>query len=134
MRSTIVAHAAEDELVSFPFLQQGDEGPSVSALQLALAALGFDVGAVDGVFGDSTTTAVIRFQESQRVRASGTVDDTTWALLGGQPFNSTELTEISAKEFPSIARSLFFGGDADAYLNDLGIDAASINDDELPVG
>jgi N-acetylmuramoyl-L-alanine amidase len=120
--------------VSNPFLQQGDESPSVSALQLALAALGFDVGEVDGVFGTSTTTALMRFQESQRVRATGTVDDNTWELLGGQPFKSTELTEISAKEFPSIARSLFFAGDVDGYLNDLGIDAASINDDERPVG
>jgi len=120
--------------MSNPFLQQGDEGPPVSALQLALAALGFDVGTVDGVFGKSTTNAVMQFQKNQRVPASGTVDDATWELLGGQPFDSTERTQISAKEFPSIARVLSFGGDADGYLEDLGIDATSISDDDNPVG
>lgn len=68
-----------------PFLQEGDEGPPVSALQLALATLGFDVGSVDGVFRDTTTNAVKQFQGSQGFRASGTVDDATWELLGGQP-------------------------------------------------
>src|SRR6266446_4353427 len=84
-------YGAENTLTSFqgkpmslPFLQQGNEGPVVSALQLALAALGFDVGPVDGMFGDATVSAVTQFQESQGVAASGTVDDATWELLGRQ--------------------------------------------------
>jgi peptidoglycan hydrolase-like protein with peptidoglycan-binding domain len=113
-----------------PFLQQGDEGPSVSALQLALAALGFDVGAIDGVFSEATAAAVLQFQESQGVAASGAVDDGTWEVLGGQPFDPSERTQVSAEEFPSIARAIFFNADIDGYLKDFGIDASSINDDE----
>jgi peptidoglycan hydrolase-like protein with peptidoglycan-binding domain len=116
--------------MSGPFLQQGDEGPSVSALQLALAALGFDVGAVDGVFNDATAAAVRQFQESQGVPASSAVDDDTWAALGGQPFDPSAVTQESAEEFPSIARLIYFSADIDAYLQDLGIDSSSINDDE----
>ena len=120
--------------MSGPFLQQGDEGPSVSALQLALAALGFDVGALDGFFSDSTTTAVLQFQQSQGVAATGTVDDATWELLGGQSFDPSEVTQVSAEEFPSIARVLSFGADIDGYLQDLGIDSTTIIDDEEPIG
>ncbi len=113
-----------------PFLQQGDVGPSVSALQLALAALGFDVGAIDGVFSATTAAAVLRFQQSQGVPASGTVDDQTWGVLGGQPFNPSDRTQVSAEEFPSIARAISFNADIDGYLNDLGIDASTIKGDD----
>jgi hypothetical protein len=77
---------------------------------------------------------VAQFQESQGVSATGTVDNSTWELLGGQSFDPTEATQVSAEEFPSIARAVFFGGDVDAYLLDLGIDPTSISDDEEPVG
>ena len=116
--------------MSFPVLQQGDEGPAVSALQLALSALGFDTGAVDGVFRDTTVAAVTQFQEAQGLAVTGVVDDATWESLGGQPFDSNEVTQVSAEEFPSIARALAFANDVDAYLEELGIDAASIVDDQ----
>lgn len=113
-----------------PLLQRGDEGPSVSALQLALAALGFDVGAVDGVFADTTAKALLLFQESQGVVTSGAADDDTWAALGSQPFDPSEKVQVNAEEFPSIARAILLGADIDAYLEDLGIDSASIIDDD----
>ena len=116
-----------------PSLQRGDEGPSVSALQLALAALGFDVGSVDGVFTDSTATAVSQFQASQGLDPSGAADDATWEALGGQPFDPSEKVQVSGDEFPSIARVLSFAEDVDAYLQDLGIDSTTITDDEAPV-
>ena len=116
--------------MALPTLQLGDEGPVVSALQLAVAALGFDVGEIDGVFSESTATAVAAFQESQGIDASGIVDDATWELLGGQPFDPSEGPEISVEEFPSIARVVSFGEDVDGYLNDLGIDASTIADDD----
>jgi peptidoglycan hydrolase-like protein with peptidoglycan-binding domain len=100
--------------MSGPALQRGDEGPSVSALQLALAALGFDVGDVNGVFGDTTAAAVLRFQNNQGIAATGTVNDDTWAALAGQPFEQSQRTQISAPEFPSIARAIFFANDTDA--------------------
>jgi peptidoglycan hydrolase-like protein with peptidoglycan-binding domain len=115
--------------MSLPTLQQGDSGPAVSALQVALAALGFDVGEIDGVFNEATAAAVRSFQQNQGTEASGIVDDPTWELLGGQPFQPDQKTQISAQEFPSIARALTFANDVDGYLEDLGIDAKSINDD-----
>lgn len=116
-----------------PSLQQGDDGPPVSALQLALAALGFDVGSVDGSFSDMTATAVSQFQESQKLDPSGVVDDATWEVLGGQSFDRSEQVQISGDEFPSIARALFFAEDVDAYLQDLGIDSTTITDNDAPV-
>jgi len=116
-----------------PDLQTGDEGPTVSALQLGLSALGFDVGPVDGVFSDTTATAVAAFQENQGLDPNGVVDAATWEALGGQSFDPSERVQVSGEAFPSIARALFFGADIDGYLQDLGIDSTTISDDEDPV-
>jgi peptidoglycan hydrolase-like protein with peptidoglycan-binding domain len=95
--------------MSLPTLQQGDQGPGVSAMQLALAALGFDVGKLDGVFSESTAIAVATFQKSQGLDPSGVVDDATWELLGGQAFDPSEGPQINIEEFPSLARVVIFG-------------------------
>lgn len=116
-----------------PFLERGDEGPVVSAAQLALAALGFDVGSVNGIFDDATAAAVMSFQENQGLAVTGSVDDETWAALGGQSFDPSERTEIGPEEAPSIARAVFFSSDIDGYLQDLGIDSTTIIDDDDPV-
>jgi membrane-bound lytic murein transglycosylase B len=46
----------------------------VRQLQIDLAALGFDVGEPDGVFGPATRTALSRFQRSKDLVADGYVD------------------------------------------------------------
>jgi peptidoglycan LD-endopeptidase CwlK len=45
------------------YLRKGDKGEAVKVLQMALNALSFKCGAVDGVFGESTEDALIRFQK-----------------------------------------------------------------------
>ena len=45
-------------------LRNGSQGPEVEVLQSKLQTLGFDVGVVDGDFGNGTKRAVIAFQES----------------------------------------------------------------------
>jgi hypothetical protein len=70
---------------------------------------------------------------SRRRKASSTLSDATWELLGGQSFDPSEATEVSADEFPSITRVLTFNQDIDGYLQDLGIDSTTILDDDEPV-
>jgi N-acetylmuramoyl-L-alanine amidase len=48
-------------------------GDDVAELQQRLGALGFDVGRVDGIFGDNTTAGVIEFQRNLGIRADGIV-------------------------------------------------------------
>lgn len=67
--------------VAQPTLRVGSRGPAVTALQRRLAALRYDVGVVDGVFGNDTLHAVIAFQKVQRVGIDGVVGPITWARL-----------------------------------------------------
>jgi peptidoglycan hydrolase-like protein with peptidoglycan-binding domain len=62
-------------------LRSGSRGAQVIRLQQRLAALRYDVGAVDGVFGDETLHAVYAFQKVQRIDVDGVVGPTTWAKL-----------------------------------------------------
>jgi peptidoglycan hydrolase-like protein with peptidoglycan-binding domain len=64
-----------------PTLRVGSRGAHVTRLQQRLAALRYDVGAVDGVFGGETLHAVYAFQKVQRLGIDGIVGPATWARL-----------------------------------------------------
>jgi hypothetical protein len=64
-----------------PTLRPGARGAHVLALQQRLAALRYDVGGVDGIFGDSTLHGVIAFQKVQRIGIDGIVGPLTWSRL-----------------------------------------------------
>lgn len=66
---------------SRPTLQSGSSGAAVTALQRRLAALHYDVGAVDGAFGPSTLHGVYAFQKVQGLRVDGVVGAATYAAL-----------------------------------------------------
>lgn len=63
-------------------LWQGARGPAVSELQAKLKDLGFTPGKVNGIFGPSTTAAVIAFQQDRRLFADGMVGPQTLHALG----------------------------------------------------
>ena len=69
-----------------PTLQQGAAGPAVAWLQQALSGADIVIefpaytGAIDGIFGPVTATAVRALQGWAGVAASGLVDDATWFI------------------------------------------------------
>lgn len=74
-----------------PVLQEGSRGPAVLELQRRLAALEFDPGYIDGVFGPRTREAVMAFQRVHELGVDGVAGPRTWAALdatmpGGLPF------------------------------------------------
>jgi peptidoglycan hydrolase-like protein with peptidoglycan-binding domain len=64
-----------------PRLRSGSRGEAVRQLQRRLAELGYDVGKVNGVFGDDTLHGVRAFQKVQGQSVTGVVTSTTWARL-----------------------------------------------------
>lgn len=67
--------------VTVPYLEYGDKGNSVKALQGALTALGYPCGKADGDFGNGTKSAVVKFQRDKKISADGVVGKDTWAKL-----------------------------------------------------
>ncbi|GAA0178517.1 hypothetical protein SH2C18_15560 [Clostridium sediminicola] len=56
-------------------------GNDVKAVQSKLKELGFDAGAIDGIFGRNTARAVKSFQSSRRITVDGIVGKQTWKYL-----------------------------------------------------
>ncbi len=68
--------------------------PTVRYLQQALDELGYDVGAIDGLLGSGTTTALKAFQADNALGESGSVDiDTLRALADASPEAQEDIVE-----------------------------------------
>ena len=64
----------------YPHTSHGNRGVNVKSLQHLLRARGSTIG-VDGVFGDTTRSAVQRFQRRSTLLVTGAVDRSTWSRL-----------------------------------------------------
>ncbi|SDI10262.1 Cell wall-associated hydrolase, NlpC family [Desulfosporosinus hippei DSM 8344] len=75
---TIIASASAVEAATF---QVGSTGSEIRMLQSDLQALNYDVGTVDGIFGNKTNTAVQAFQRDQNLLVDGIVGPQTLEAL-----------------------------------------------------
>ena len=62
-------------------LRIGQKGPRVLALQAKLKALGFDPGAIDGLFGSNTQNTVKGFQTAKALEVDGVAGPLTLAAV-----------------------------------------------------
>lgn len=121
----------ETPLVSAAFsgLRMGSQGTDVKALQQALLDAGITVaGGADGVYGPATRQAVVDFQNSRGLSATGEVDAATSAALatngGGSSGGSTvsgvargaQGPEVKALQEQLIASGVYLGGGADGVF------------------
>lgn len=65
-----------------PILAVGSRGPSVTHLQQLLRDAGYSPGAIDGIFGSKTQSAVMAFQRDSHIAVDGIVGIRTWTALG----------------------------------------------------
>ncbi|MEC4819769.1 MAG: peptidoglycan-binding domain-containing protein [Scytonema sp. PMC 1069.18] len=63
-------------------LSRGSTGADVERLQRDLAQLGYNVGSVDGMFGEQTENAVKEFQTANSLSSDGVVGPQTGRALG----------------------------------------------------
>ncbi len=64
-----------------PKLVIGDQGPYVRVVQQRLAALGYWLGPINGIFADSTQQAVYALQKAADLQRDGVVGPATYAAL-----------------------------------------------------
>jgi peptidoglycan hydrolase-like protein with peptidoglycan-binding domain len=82
-------------------LKEGMKGDDVRRVQEQLAALKFDPGPVDGIFGQATKQAVWAFEklvmQTPRKRATGEVTPSTWVIMQ----SSVQITPRRQADSPS---------------------------------
>lgn len=64
-----------------PILKKGSKGTDVRKLQQMLKAQGYDVGAIDGIFGAKTLAAVKAYQRAHGLVVDGIVGAKTWKVI-----------------------------------------------------
>lgn len=72
-----------------PLYQQGSRGKKVKQIQNRLKQLGFYEGAVDGIYGPGTESAVKAFQRTEGLTVDGIVGPQTWTALFEQEEETT---------------------------------------------
>lgn len=70
------------------FFKQGENGDKIKEIQQKLNKFGYNL-AVDGSFGSSTYTAVVDFQNRNKISADGVVGPTTLEKLNNKPTADT---------------------------------------------
>lgn len=96
MPIAVVAQATVAVRINRPVLKSGAQDVAVSELQAVLKLLGYYTGAVDGVYGQSTVTAVSQFQQAAGLNPDGVVNAATWERL----FPPASPPATSAAAFP----------------------------------
>jgi peptidoglycan hydrolase-like protein with peptidoglycan-binding domain len=88
------------------FYQRGSKGAEVERIQAKLKELGYYLGAVDGIFGGGTESAVKSYQKDKGLLVDGQVGDKTWRSL----FPSEEIPQPEIATKPLGYRSLALTG------------------------
>jgi peptidoglycan hydrolase-like protein with peptidoglycan-binding domain len=86
-----------------PVLRKGSHDPAVRDLQQALKALGHDPGPVDGVFGDTTESAVKAFQQRARSQSMG-LSARSLGSTSTRPTRASPFCVSGRLAFPSVVR------------------------------
>ena len=99
--SEIAAKAAEYAIIKGDrSIKSGMVGIDVLGVQQRLAALGYDAGKPDGIFGQTTKKAVLAFQEDNGLAKDASMDEDDLKIL------AAKLEEKIAKCDPQLDRAM----------------------------
>ncbi len=114
-------------------LYWGSRGESVSAVQRKLKQWGYYEGAVDGVYGQSTYNAVVKFQRKNGLTADGVVGSSTAAAMGVQLSGGSSAQQVvpasgySTNEVQLLARLIHGEARGEPYTGKVAVGAVVLN-------
>ena len=108
----------------------GSVGSEVSDIQNVLKERGYYNGAIDGIFGTATKSAVSRFQEDNGLSVDGIVGTDTLSALGLAPQDGHG--NYSSADFELLARIISAEARGEEYLGQVAVGAVVLNRIEHP--
>jgi len=115
-------------------LGQGSVGDDVAQLQQLLNSMGYWTGNVDGIFGESTTNALINLQRDKGITADGIVgSETLRALNVNTPSSYRGSTgRYSERDIELLARLVHAEAKGESYTGKVAVAATVLNRLEDP--
>ncbi len=108
-------------------LTLGSRGERVALVQQRLREWGYYTGAVDGVFGRATHTAVVRFQRQNGLSADGQVGKKTAAAMGILLTGTLSATLHRESELSLLARLVSGEARGEPYIGQVAVAAVVLN-------
>lgn len=108
-------------------LKKGSRGDEVVTLQKKLKQWGYYSGAVDGVFGSATESAVKYFQRKNGLTADGVVGAKTAAALGMTLSGSSTAADSSDRSVRLLAACIYGESRGEPYKGQVAVGAVILN-------
>jgi len=122
--ATPVAMAAQ---LGDRILTKGNIGDDVAELQQLLNARGFWAGYADGVFGDMTLDALIRFQIAKGISVDGIVGPETLRALNVNTSYRGTTGKLSSRDIELIAKLVYAEARGEPYRGQVAVAATVLN-------
>ncbi len=119
----------EQEAVVETLSKVGSRGTEVEAIQEKLAERGLYSGTVDGIYGEDTKNAVIRFQKQQGITADGIAGAQTLSLLG---ITIGSVPAATQANLDLLARIISAESRGESYTGQVAVGAVVLNRIEHP--
>jgi len=116
----------QEEAVSVAVVKQGSTGTVVKTIQTKLKNWGYYTGAVDGIYGAKTVSAVKYFQRKNGLTADGIVGSKTAAAMGIK-LSSTSSGGYSSNDTYLLAKCIHAEARGEKYLGQVAVGAVILN-------
>lgn len=108
-------------------LKNGSRGTDVKNVQTRLKSWGYYKGAVDGIYGSQTISAVKLFQKRNGLVADGIVGAKTAAAIGIKLSSSSSSGGLSSSDLNLLARVVYGEARGEPYTGQVAVAAVVLN-------
>ncbi len=110
-------------------LKQGSRGETVKKMQRKLKNWGYYTGAVDGIYGKQTTSAVKYFQRKNKLTVDGIAGKKTLAAMGiyDNSSSSSNSGGYSSQDVALLARLIYGEARGESYVGQVAVGAVVMN-------
>ena len=108
-------------------LKNGSRGTDVRNVQTRLKNWGYYKGAVDGIYGSQTASAVKLFQKRNGLAVDGIVGAKTASAIGIRLSGSTSSSGISSTDINLLARVVYGEARGEPYTGQVAVAAVVLN-------
>ena len=115
------------EIVDAAVLKNGSRGNDVRTVQTRLKNWGYYKGAVDGIYGSQTVSAVKLFQKRNGLVADGIVGAKTASAIGITLSGSTSTGGMSSSDLNLLARVIYGEARGEPYTGQVAVAAVVLN-------